>query len=88
MLSLSPYLLQLTTQAPDAQPDFSSCAHGQQLHSAAAAAKVPLALTLSHVGSCSGSTISGAFFLPFLAFGGIVAVRLAAPSSALEQQVQ
>lgn len=28
--------------------------------------------TLSQVGSCSGSTISGAFFLPFLAFGAIL----------------
>lgn len=33
-------------------------------------------LTLSQVGSCGGSTIAGAFFLAFFAFGGILRRRL------------
>jgi hypothetical protein len=52
--------------------------HAGPLHLASTAQQMqmmPYALTRSQVGSCSGSTISGAFFLPFFAFGGIVTVR-------------
>jgi hypothetical protein len=52
--------------------------HAGPLHLASTAQQMqvmPDTLTRSQVGSCSGSTISGAFFLPFLAFGGMVTVR-------------
>lgn len=46
----------------------------------------PNKLTLSQVGSSGGSTMSGAFFLPFFAFGGILRPAVAQESDRLQQQ--